>query len=97
MGSIGVSVGVVQRRLRTSLATRLVGHFGMGAVLGSVLGLCQVRFNIAHIGEIIENTFNPGETLAVFVGSLILNFAIGAALTGFILIEMGEASGKNNL
>jgi hypothetical protein len=31
------------------------------------------------------------------VGSLILNFAIGAALTGFILIEMGEASGKNNL
>ena len=62
----------------------------MGAVLGSVLGFCLVRLNIAHIGEIIGNTFNPEEALAVFLGSLIMNFAIGAALTGFILIEMGD-------
>ena len=64
----------------------------MGAVLGLLLGFCLVRFNIAHIGEIIGNTFNPGEALAVFLGSFILNFAIGAALTGFILIEMGDCN-----
>jgi hypothetical protein len=52
-----------------------------------------VQLDIAHIGEIIRNAFDPGETLAVFVGSLILNFAIGAALTGFILIEMDEEKG----
>jgi hypothetical protein len=75
----------------------LVGHFGMGAVLGSVLAFCLVRFDIAHIGEIIGNTFEPGAALAVFAGSLILNFAIGAALTGFILVEMDEAKDKNYL
>lgn len=75
------------------MATRLAGHFAMGAVLGSALGFCLIRFNVGHIGEIIGNAFDPGEALAVFVGSLILNFAIGAALTGFILIQMDEANG----
>jgi len=65
----------------------------MGAVLGSALGFCLIRFNVGHIGEIIGNAFDPGEALAVFGGSLILNFAIGAALTGFILIQMDEANG----
>ena len=71
----------------------MAGHLGMGAALGSLLGLCLIRFNIAHIGEIIGDAFNPGETLAIFLGTLTLNFAIGAALTGFILTEMDETKG----
>ena len=63
----------------------------MGAVLGSVLGFCLIHFNIAQISEIIENAFNSRQVLAVFVGTLILNFAVGATLTGFILIKMEEA------
>jgi hypothetical protein len=81
---------VVQRRSRASLATHLVAHFGMGAALGSVLGSGLVRFNVAHIGETIASAFNPGEAFAMFMGSLVLNFATGAALTGYVLIKMDE-------
>ena len=85
-------MGVVQRRSTASLlVTRLAAHFAMGAVLGSVLGFCLIHFNIAQISDIVEHAFNPEEVLAIFMGALILNFAVGATLTGFILIKMEEA------
>jgi hypothetical protein len=64
----------------------------MGAALGSILGFGLARFNVAHIGETIGSAFDPGEAFAMFVGSIILNFAIGAAVTGFVFI-MDESKG----
>jgi hypothetical protein len=65
----------------------------MGAALGLFLGFGLVRFNVANIGETIGSAFDPGQAFAMFVGSLVLNFAIGAALTGFVLIKMDESKG----
>jgi hypothetical protein len=63
----------------------------MGAALGTVLGFCLVHFNIAHIGEMIGAAVEPTRTLAVVMGSLMLEFGIGATLTGFVLIKLDES------
>jgi hypothetical protein len=76
------------------LVARLAGHFGMGAALGMLLGLCLVRFDIARIREMIESNFDPSATLTAFIGSLILHFGIGATLTGYIFQEMSKAEGS---
>ena len=62
----------------------------MGASLGLVLAFCLVRLNVGDVGAMIQNAFDPGGTLAVFVGSLVLNFGIGAALTGYVLMEIDK-------
>ena len=85
----------MQKAPKTSLVVRLVAHLGMGITLGIIFGLCLVHFNIANISAIIQNTFDPGATLAEFIGSIVLDFGIGATLTGFIFMEMDRSRSDN--
>ena len=78
------------RKTHPALPVRLVGHLGMGAALGIVLGFCLVHFNIAHVGEIIGGAVEPTHTLGLFMTFLVLECGIGATLTGFVLIKLDE-------
>ena len=71
-----------------ALITSLAAHLAMGASLELAFGFCLIEFDIAHLEEIIQSAFDPGATLAVLIGSLALEFGVGATLTGFILIKI---------
>lgn len=77
---------------KKNLVARLAVHLAMGATLGMILAFGLVYFNIANIGAMIRTAFDPADTLAEFVGGLVLHFGIGATLTGFILMEVDGAA-----
>ena len=78
----------MRKKPKNDLVARLAVHFGMGATLGMILAFGLIYSNIGHVGEMIQNAFDPYGTLVEFVGSMVLHFGIGAALTGFILMEV---------
>jgi hypothetical protein len=82
----------MQRRKQPELASpsgllRLVGHTTMGAAMGLGFALMLVPIDPADITTLIAHAGRPAT--AVFVGTLVLTFAIGATLSGavFILTE----------
>ena len=73
-----------QMRPRRSLAWALAVHFVMGASLGAFLG-CALLFRDADgMARMIMSSADPVSTILVFIGTLTLNFAMGAAITGLM-------------
>ena len=66
---------------------RLVGHAAMGVAMGLVFALMLILIDPKDIATLIAHAGSQAK--AVFVGTLVLTFAIGAALTGavFILVK----------
>jgi len=66
---------------------RLVCHTAMGAAMGAGFAMMMVLIDPAEIATLIAH--GGTEATAVFVGTLVLTFAIGATLSGavFILTE----------
>lgn len=66
---------------------KLACHTAMGAALGLGFALMLVLIDPAEIATLIAHGGN--QATAVFVGTLVLTFAIGATLSGavFILTE----------
>jgi hypothetical protein len=66
---------------------RLECHTAMGAAMGAGFALMLVLIDPAEIATLIAH--GGTEATAVFVGTLVLTFAIGATLSGavFILTE----------
>ena len=63
---------------------KLAGHTAMGAAMGLGFALMLILIDPADIATLVA----PGgsQARAVFVGTLVLTFAIGATLTGAVLI-----------
>jgi hypothetical protein len=82
----------MQTKKRSELASpsglpRLVSHTAMGAAMGLAFALMLILVDPAEIATLIAR--GESQATAVFVGTLVLTFAIGATLTGavFILTE----------
>jgi uncharacterized membrane protein len=82
----------MRTKKRTGLASpsgllRLANHTAMGVAMGLAFALMLVLINPAGIVTLIDD--GGRQAVAVFVGTLVLTFGIGATLTGavFILTE----------
>ena len=68
----------------------MVGHAAMGVAMGLAFALILILVDPAGIATLIDHGGSQGT--AVFVGTLVLTFGIGATLTGavFIMMENNE-------
>jgi len=69
---------------RTVLA--VASHAAMGIALGLVFALIVIRTPFFGVLALIDLSTDPAATMTVFVGTVVSMFAIGAALTGLILM-----------
>ena len=69
---------------------KLVGHAAMGVAMGLAFALILILMDPSGIATLINHGGNQGT--AVFVGTIVLTFRIGATLTGvvFIMTEDNE-------
>lgn len=71
-----------------SLIFGMAGHAAMGAALGLGFSLLLIGFDRFGLRPLIVHTVDPQRTTVVLAGTLMLVFAIGATLTGFVLTMM---------
>ena len=62
----------------------MFGHAAMGVAMGLAFALILILVDPPGIATLISRAGSQG--LAVFVGSLVLTFGIGATLTGAVFI-----------
>ena len=79
----------VQTRKPSGLITasgllKLVGHAAMGVAMGLAFALLLILIDPSGSATLIEHA--GGQGITVFVGTLVLTFAIGATLTGAVFI-----------
>ena len=67
------------------LVLAVANHAAMGVALGLVFALILIRTPLFGVLALINLSDDPSATMATFVGTVILMFGIGAALTGFVL------------
>ena len=65
---------------------KLVGHAAMGVAMGLVFTLVLSIADPSGMITLIKQSATPGPTWAIFVGTIVLTFTIGATLTGFVFI-----------
>lgn len=64
----------------------VANHAAMGIALGLVFALILLSTPFFGVLPLIDVSDNPKMTLATFVGTVVVMFGIGAALTGSILM-----------
>jgi hypothetical protein len=64
----------------------VASHAAMGVALGLVFALIVIRTPFFGVLSLIDLSTDPATTMTVFVGTAVSMFAVGAALTGFILM-----------
>jgi hypothetical protein len=69
-----------------SLAIKLARHLAMGGLLGTVLAVLLVAMNVRNILGLISLSASPLVTGMLFVSVIALLCAVGATLTGLIVI-----------
>jgi predicted MFS family arabinose efflux permease len=81
------------RTVLLSSALKLASHTAMGVAVGLAFSLILTRADPTGIMALINHSDAPEATLALFEGTIILTFAIGATLTGlvFMMTEDGNA------
>jgi hypothetical protein len=87
-------VGFMQiktRRVLLTPALKLAVHGTMGVAMGLALALILTLADLSGIMTLIDQSATPGVTLAMFVGTIILTFAIGATLTGLVFMTMEDS------
>ena len=67
------------------LVLAVANHAAMGIALGLVFALILIRTPLFGVLALINLSDDPSATMATFVGTVVLMFGIGAALTGFVL------------
>ena len=87
---------VMRTKTRTiwlSSALKLASHTAMGVAVGLAFSLILTLADPTGIMTLIDHSDTPEATLALFEGTIIVTFAIGATLTGlvFIMTEDGNA------
>jgi hypothetical protein len=63
---------------------RLGGHAAMGVAMGLAFALMLILVDPAGIATLVDH--GGSRAITVFVGTLVLTFAIGATLTGAVFI-----------
>jgi hypothetical protein len=71
-----------------SVATVLAvaAHATMGIALGLVFALILIRTPFFGVAALINLSRDPQVTMATFIGTVVVMFGVGAALTGVILM-----------
>ena len=64
----------------------VANHAAMGVALGLIFVLILIWTPFFGVSSLIDLSDDPAETMATFVGTVILMFGVGAALTGFVLM-----------
>ena len=79
------------KRGRGALALELAGHAAMGTAMG--LGFCLLLLIIGRndLANLIAHNPEPKVTAMLLIGFVSLVFAIGATLTGIVLMTMEES------
>jgi hypothetical protein len=72
--------------LGSGVVLAVVGHAAMGVALGLVFALILTWTPFFGVLPLINLSTDPEATMAMFVGTVVLMFGIGAALTGFVLM-----------
>lgn len=65
---------------------KLAAHTTMGVAMGLAFSLVLTIADLSGITTLINHGETPGMTLAMFVGAIVLTFAIGATLTGLVFM-----------
>jgi hypothetical protein len=71
-----------------SLMLAMAGHAIMGAAIGLGFSFVLIFFDGFGLKPLITHAADPQWTAVVFVGTLMLVFAVGATLTGLVLTMM---------
>jgi hypothetical protein len=69
-----------------SSALKLASHTAMGVAVGLAFSLILTLADPTGIMTLINHSAAPETTLALFVGTIILTFGIGATLTGLVFM-----------
>jgi hypothetical protein len=80
----------------TSIVLELAGHTAMGIALGLGLSLALLFFDAFGVKALIAHSFHPQVSMIVLAGTFALAFAIGATLTGFVLVIMERDQRSGN-
>ena len=75
-------------KLKPSIFLELAVHTAMGAALGLGFALALLVFDAFKVATLIAHGVDPQSSTIVFAGTFTLAFAVGATLTGFVLIMM---------
>ena len=70
---------------KPGIAIAVANHAAMGIALGLVFALILVWTPFYGVLALINLSDDPSATMETFVGTVVLMFGVGAALTGFIL------------
>ena len=72
---------------------KLASHAAMGVAMGLVFTLVLSIADPAGIVTLIKHGASPGPTWSMFVGTVVLTFAIGATLTGRLYHDRRSLTG----
>ena len=64
----------------------IANHAAMGIALGLVFALILIWTPFFGVLPLINLSDDPSVTMETFVGTVVLMFGVGAALTGFVLM-----------
>ena len=71
---------------KPGLILAVANHAAMGVALGLVFALILIRTPFFGVLALINLSDDPAVTMETFVGTVVLMFGVGAALTGFVLM-----------
>lgn len=80
----------MQNRPSRPLLLELTSHLAMGAGLGTLLALLLIICDASQIYQMIINSSAPRFMMMIFLTTFASIFAVGAALTGLIFVQMQD-------
>jgi hypothetical protein len=81
----------MQSRIGLPIVRKLAFHTLTGAGLGATAAALSVVSDAGNVSEMIRNSSEPTQTSIIFLTAITLWCAVGATLTGFILIMIEES------
>ena len=70
---------------KPAIALAVANHAAIGIALGLVFALILVWTPFYGVLTLINLSNDPSATMETFVGTVVMMFGVGAALTGFLL------------
>ena len=78
-------------RGRSALALKLAGHAAMGTAMGLGFCLLLVMMGRPNLANLIAHDAAPKVTAIMLIGFTSMMFAVGATLTGMVLMTFDES------
>jgi hypothetical protein len=77
-------------RLNPAIMLEMACHTAMGVALGLGFALALTFIDAFGVATWIAHSYQPKATLAIFVGTFTLAFAVGTTLTGLVFTIVEE-------